>query len=564
MKVKALFENFDKIEKEKGIAKDKLVEMVSLALKKTYLKENPDVNIDIKIDVEKETIRLYEKKLIVPDDKKDIDDDKEIYYSDAIKLKKNYKVNSVALIQIDIEKFERRLANYFGQLLNHSINDYVNNQVYLDWKDKKGMIIRAEVDKIDNNIILVNLGSTKGVVTQDQKIINEKLQPGHSYMFLIKDVRQVTKLWPVILSRNDNELFKYILKNEVSEIANGLIEITHLVRIPGIKAKIALKSNQPGIDPISIVIGYKAERIKKISSLLNGEKIDVFLYDDDPKQFLVNAVYPNHIYGLEISDDEDKPKSKIVTIVVKDDEEYGKIVGKKGKNLKLLSQLTNWSIDVVPLALAKEDQIKFEDVSHLVSSKMKYNPNKSNNNSNWKNNSFNFQNLENFQYKNETNYDQYNLEYEQKLAKITDEDIEKFLNTEDIPYAKTPDIKELAETASDAIIALTKEKPNVNLQTDELVNDSENNDVVLADKPTVEDVAISEPVLFDEQEKESHKKVHESLTKSKHDKKSEKHKNNKHHKKQKHNTNENDGSSVFDQIMNAFDDDFDFEHKKNK
>ncbi|MDE5774751.1 MAG: hypothetical protein K2H51_00270, partial [Malacoplasma sp.] len=211
------------------------------------------------------------------------------------------------------------------------------------------------------------------------------------------------------------------------------------------RQKVAIASKTYGVDAIGTAVGPKGERIKKISQMLNNERIDVILYDDDPKQFLVNACHPEKILGIEISDDEDKPGSKIITIICPEDNLY-KLIGKNGVNVKLLSKLTGWSIDVVSDEFAKESKIKYDDISDLVSSKVKQpkstfinNKNNQSGNNNWKSN--NKRNNNNDFYNNFSadlpidtpfDYEQYRAD----LESITDDDVESLLNTTSINSGK--------------------------------------------------------------------------------------------------------------------------------
>ncbi|MDE5949602.1 MAG: transcription termination factor NusA [Malacoplasma sp.] len=441
---KAFWDNLDKVAQEKETSKENIINILKTALEKSYLKENPDMDIETEVNEEKETIKLFEKRVVVDKTEDEIDDDKEINLADANKLKKSYKIGDVVKTEVEIGQFERRLAFHFGQILNHNLNEISNSKIYEEWKDKVGYIIRAEVEK-NERFVEINLGTTKGVLLKSDQIPGEYLSPGQSYLFVIKEVKQQTKGWPIILSRSDERLLKYLLKNEISEIANGTIEIKKIARIVGYKTKVAIASKIYGVDAIGTAVGPKGERIKKISQMLNNERIDVILYDDDPKQFLVNACHPEKILGIEISDDEDKPGSKIITIVCPEDNLY-KLIGKNGVNVKLLSKLTGWSIDVVSDEFAKESKIKYEDISNLVSSKVKqpkstFTNNKNNQSgNNWKSNN-NKRNNNNDFYNNFSadlpidtpfDYEQYRAD----LESITDDDVESLLNTTSINSTK--------------------------------------------------------------------------------------------------------------------------------
>ena len=441
MKIKSFLEKLDKIASEKETSKDEIINIIQNAFEKSYLKENPDMDIEAVVNLEKESIQLFEKRIVVEKSEDEIDDDREINLEEAQKIKKSYKLGDTVKTEVDLSKLEKRIITHFTQILTHNLNDISNNKIYEEWKDKVGYIIKADVEKKDSRLIEVNLFGTKGVLLKSDQIPGEELVEGQKYLFLIKEVKQQSKGWPIILSRSDDRLFRYLLKNEISEISTGLIEIKKIARLVGFKSKVAIMSNRPGIDAVATAVGVGGERIKNISNLLGGERIDIILYDEDPKQFLVNACHPEKLTGVEITDDEDVPGSKIVTIVCPE-ENLHKLIGKNGLNVRLLSKLTGWSIDIVSEEFAKESEIQYEDISHLVSSKVRqprssfykqFQSNNSNNNNQRKSNSSNSNNKSSSFYNgfsNETPIDttfDY-AQYRADLESITDDDVESLLS----------------------------------------------------------------------------------------------------------------------------------------
>lgn len=376
---KKFFELIEEISKSRSVSIEDVERDLTIAIEKAYLKENPETNIKVVINSASSKFDFAELKTVVEDNKEDIDDDIEITLSEAKEIKSSAKLNDVIENKLDISKFDRMIALHIKQVFSQKLNEGSNNKIYDEWVDKIGMNIRAEVETIKQNSVEVNLNDTVGVVLRKEQIPGEDLEPGSKYIFYIKNVQQQTKGWPIILSRADAGLVENLLRNEISEIEEGKIEIKTIARIPGMKTKVAVKSHDPNIDPVGTCVGPGGFRVKEIMHNLNGEHIDIILWDDDPKQFLVNACSPEKIYGLEITDDEDSTdgRHKFVTIIV-EDEVLPKVIGRKGMNIKLISKLTNWSIDIQTLSIAKEDQIEYEDVSHLTPTR-----HNRNNNSNW-------------------------------------------------------------------------------------------------------------------------------------------------------------------------------------
>lgn len=357
-----LFNNLVKVAEQKNINQEQIIDILKFSLEKAYLKENPETKPLTEINAKKKEIKLYEVKTVVQKKEEDIDDDIEISLEEASKIDKKAFAGQIINVEVNISNLEKRVVLHVQQIFQQKLNEILNLKVYDEWKDKIGTVVRAEVERADNRYIEVNLGKTMGVLLRNEQIPGENLQPGQSYLFLIKDIKEQTRGWPIILSRADDKFLEYILKSNIPELESGLIEIKMIARIPGFKSKIVIAANDPNIDPIGTCVGVGGKRIKDISAMLNNERIDVINYSEDPKQLLINACAPEKIIGLEITDDEN---SKIVTIVC-DDADLPKLVGKNGINVKLLSRLTRWSIDIVSLTIAVEDKIKYEDVTSML------------------------------------------------------------------------------------------------------------------------------------------------------------------------------------------------------
>ncbi len=447
---KQFFEYIKGVSESKNISIEKVEEFLSSAIEKAYYKENPDNKIKININSNENKFDIFELKEVVEDSMvDDMDEDIQIILSEAINVKKNIKVGDTLEHPLNIADWERIIALHIKQVFGQKLNESTNAKIYDEWADKIGMNIRAEIDTIKPYLVEVNLGDQiKGIVQRKDQIPGEIFEEGSKHIFYIKNVEQNTKSWPIILSRGDAGLVENLLRENIPEIEEGIIEIKAIARIPGSKTKVAVKTNSEDIDPIGTCVGQMGSRIKEIMKLINNEYIDIILWDDDPRQFLVNACSPERILGLEITDDEDSSdgKHKFVTIVV-NEESLPKVIGKKGMNIKLISKLTHWSIDIQSLEIAKADEIAFEDVSHLSPTRHNRNANwkkpigsyderNSNNNrrgkpnrSNSYDNDFSFMNTHNRNNK----WDSQKTSYDTPSYNITDEDIDELLNFSSAP-----------------------------------------------------------------------------------------------------------------------------------
>mgnify|MGYP003292987137 CR=1 FL=1 len=253
-----------------------------------------------------------------------------------------------------------------------------NKNIYKEWAPKIGTIVYAEVEKIDSRskLIQVNLGKTYGVVRRVDANPDERLIPGTKYKFVIKSVKEQTKGWPVELSRASGLLVVDLLMNNIPEIQSGIVEIKQIGRVAGYKSKVAVKSNQPGIDAIGACIGARADRIRPILAEMGREKIEFANYDDDIGRYITNICNPVGIYGYNIvepvyeEDPETGAKKEVsgrkITIVTSNDYNVGLLIGAKGQNVKILSQLLQADIDVVSADIAKEENMEYVKVERII------------------------------------------------------------------------------------------------------------------------------------------------------------------------------------------------------
>lgn len=481
--ISKMFDNLDLISKEKNISQDKIVDILKYSLEKAYLKDNPDINVLATIDIKNKIINLAEVRIVVDKPEDEIDDDKEINLDEAIKVNKNIKINDEFKTIISLDDFERRNAIHVLQIFQQKLNEESNYKIFYLWKDKINSLIRAEIEKNENNrYVEVNLDSTMGIVGKNDQIPNENLIPGNKYVFLIRDVKEQTKSWPVILSRTSPKLIELLLKHLTPEIDSGIIEIKSVARVAGYKTKIAVKSNNPNIEAVGTCVGVNGERVKNISSLVNNEKIDIFLYDDNPKQMIVNMCYPEKIIGIEVTDDptEDNPNGKIVTIVCKD-EDLSRVIGKNGINVKLMSMLTKWSVDVLPLSMAIEDKIEYEDISNLSPVKNVKNSSFTNVTNKKQNNRW-FNNKRSSGTKYDDDYESFNFNQLNNNwdFDVTDEEVENLLK-----LSSRSTKKKKKEVYEEEIVVFNKEKNNESVLSIE--NDVVNN----LKKPEVEKLTTS-------------------------------------------------------------------------
>jgi len=354
------------------------------AIKKAYEKEMAGEVADVEVDATTGAIKLH-KVLTVIDDatvpeeenedthqmEKVYDENSQMLLSEAIKVDKNAQVGSTVKKLVDLQSLERRVILHMLQVFKHDINIETNKTIYQEWIGKKGTIIEAEVEKIDsrNRSIIVNLGNEQyGIVSRNDQNPDEHLIEGAKYKFYIKDVLEQSKNWPIVLSRASGEIVKDLLTMYIPEISNGAVSIVKVGRAAGFKSKVAVKSNQPGIDPIGACIGARADRIKPIINEMGNEKIEFVEYSEDINKYLVLACLPAPLVGFniieptyevnELTGEKKEITRKKIQLIV-DDYKLALIIGSRGKNVRVLSELLDADVEAITTDEANETNLKY-------------------------------------------------------------------------------------------------------------------------------------------------------------------------------------------------------------
>ncbi len=385
------------------VSQAKVGDLFSDSVLKVLNKFLPDRVFQIEVNLETGEIISKAKYVVVdnlPDG--DYDDFNEIPL-DASKQYGDYKVGDQCLIDFNLNKelTKQQITNIL-HIFKQKLGEINNAKVYDEWAPKIGQIINAEVEKGDKSgFYIINLENNNfGFLSKKECIPGEILKPGNKYQFLIKEVKEHSKGWPVILSRADPEFVKKLLFQEVPEIATGEVKINVIKRIPGFKTKIAVSNaGDSNFDPAAVVVGSKGMRIKNLSNIINNEKIEVIRYSDNFKDFLLNVCGQNNLVGYKIilpkdipvqsnntstndidlnavnsdegnekTQDEIKQENKPHVTLVVNDAILPVIIGKKGFNIKLIAMMLNCSIDINTVEQANKLNLDYEKVINVVSS----------------------------------------------------------------------------------------------------------------------------------------------------------------------------------------------------
>ncbi|WP_391591827.1 Transcription termination protein NusA [[Mycoplasma] cavipharyngis] len=360
---------------------EKVAHILADSFKQVYLKEFPSNHIQVEVNLNIGQITMWRYLKIVSDqfyfNEGDEDDETLIPWSKAEKIAQRNKItiqlNDFLRERVDIDQFDKKFVRSILSIFNQLIIETVNRMTCDKWIKYKNQVIWGKVEKIDivNNkdlrgavVVLHNDEgeTTQAYITKHEMIqttdrfgnkIIEKLEPNQTYLFYIKDVHEYTSGWPVNLTRTSPEIVRKLMTDNISEISDGTVEIKAIARIAGQKSKVAVWSNTQSVDPVGACIGPGGKKIKQISNQLLNEKIDVIEWSDDPIKLAVNCAIPGKILGYSMLDNKD-------IIFITDPASYLSLIGKKGTNIKLISSLTGWNIDVKTVVEAREEDIDYQ------------------------------------------------------------------------------------------------------------------------------------------------------------------------------------------------------------
>lgn len=329
------------VEREYGLEREVIFDIIELSILKAASKnKNLTDDLYVKVDRNDYSIHVYDKFVV--------DDELTGRGIISSKVAKRYNgckpVNEgdVLEIEIPLEQLGRVCARDSRMMILQKIKFAKNSNLIEEYKDRIGDIVSGFVSGFEKgNIIFTVNGNVDMVIPRNEKISSEKYKIGDPISGIILKINEKQKHSPIVVSRSSNKFVEKIIRNEVNEIDDGLLEIVEIARHPGYKTKIAIKSINPKIDPIGSCVGKNGIRIKNIMRELNGERIDVVRYSDNLNEFIKDAFSPIKIDS--INNDIDDPSNLIITV---SPAEYMNTVGKNGKNISLVSKLVGYKLHV--------------------------------------------------------------------------------------------------------------------------------------------------------------------------------------------------------------------------
>lgn len=334
--------------RDKGIDKTVLIEAVESAMLSAARKHfGHSLNLETKFNEETGEIEVIQFKVVVD---KIEDPDTQILLKDArVEVDPDAMVGDELGKKLDTDALGRIAAQTAKQVIMQKVRDAERGVIYEEYKNSKGDLINGIVLRLERGNIIVNLGRTEAVLPKREQIMRERYRAGDRLRSMILDVDRSARGPQIILTRSHPDFLKKLFELEVPEIADKVIEIRAVAREPGERAKIAVYSNDGGIDPVGACVGIKGSRVQAVVQELRGERIDIITWTADEPSFVARALAPAEVSRVVV-DEEDKSMEVIVP-----DDQLSLAIGRRGQNVKLASKLTGWRIDVRSVSVAEEE-----------------------------------------------------------------------------------------------------------------------------------------------------------------------------------------------------------------
>ncbi|MFC7372209.1 transcription termination factor NusA [Fictibacillus iocasae] len=326
------------LEKEKGISKEILIDAIEAALISAY-KRNFHQAQNVRVDFNRDTgsIRVFARKNIV----EDVENPREeISLSEAQAINPGYELEDVLELEVTPREFGRIAAQTAKQVVTQRVREAERGIIFSEFIDREEDIITGLVQRQDPRYIYVSLGRVEALLPAAEQMAGETYRTNDRIKVYITKVEKTTKGPQILVSRTHPGLLKRLFELEVPEIYDGTVEVKSIAREAGDRSKIAVHAQNPEIDPVGSCVGQKGARVQTIVNELNGEKIDIVRWSEDPVIYVANALSPAKVLEVQVNEEE-----KMTTVIVPD-YQLSLAIGKRGQNARLAAKLTGWKIDI--------------------------------------------------------------------------------------------------------------------------------------------------------------------------------------------------------------------------
>ncbi len=333
---------------EKNLPKEVVIGAVETALVSAYRKEHfaPNQNISVKISPSTGKVEVWAEKTVVesPSDSR-----REISLAEASRFKQDTLIGETIMVEATPPNAGRIAAQTAKQVILQRLHEAEHSAIFEEYVDKESGIITGLVQRVEPKQVFINLGRTEAILPASEQMPNERYRVGQRLKVYLVEVVRTSKGPQVVVSRSHPNLLCRLFELEVPEVFNGIVEIKSVAREAGYRSKVAVAARQDGIDPVGCCVGLRGIRIQNIVNELNGEKIDVVLWNPDTSAFIANALSPVQVLSVELDEG-------IATVVVAD-KQLSLAIGKEGQNARLAAKLTGWRIDIKNASAAEAEKV---------------------------------------------------------------------------------------------------------------------------------------------------------------------------------------------------------------
>jgi N utilization substance protein A len=341
----------DAVSNEKGVEKSVIFEAIEAALASaTRKRHGEDIDVRITIDRESGEYVTFRRWKVFADDSTELEEPaRELRFEDALDVDPNAKVGEYVEQPMESVDFGRIAAQTAKQVIVQKVREAEREQVVEEYQTRVGELLSGIVKRVDRNGAFVDLGgNAEGFIPRESLIPREPIKPQDRIKSLLAEVRAEVRGPQLFLTRTSPQFLVELFKIEVPEVGQGLIEILGAARDAGLRAKIAVRSNDPRIDPVGACVGMRGSRVQAVSNELAGERVDIILYDENAAQFVINAMSPADVLSIVVDED-----SHSMDIAV-EEEKLSQAIGRGGQNIRLASELTGWELNVMTDTAAEE------------------------------------------------------------------------------------------------------------------------------------------------------------------------------------------------------------------
>ena len=341
----------DAVSNEKGMDKEIIFEAIEAALASASRKKHgEDIDVRVAIDRMSGEYETFRRWMVFADDSDELEEPlRELRLQDAVDVDADAEPGEYVEVPLESVEFGRIAAQTAKQVIVQKVREAERAQVIEDYQDREGDLVGGIVKRVDRNGAYVDLGgNAEGFLAREDLIPREPIKPQDRVKGMLREVRSEQRGPQLFMTRTSSEFLMELFKLEVPEVGQGFIDIIGAARDPGLRAKIAVRSNDARIDPVGACVGMRGSRVQAVSNELAGERVDIILYDENPAQFVINAMSPADVVSIVMDEEADS-----MDIAV-DEEKLSQAIGRGGQNIRLASELTGWELNVMTETDAEE------------------------------------------------------------------------------------------------------------------------------------------------------------------------------------------------------------------